>query len=305
MASHVNRKNELMTRIRGMEEHGRKREHVCSFVTVTCPSRMHAMRKRDGGGTEANPKYDGTAPDAAQKYLTACWARVRAQWARDGVRVYGLRVAEPHHDGTPHWHLVLFHARNVDIRPALVEQFCKDSPDEIKRNQAARVKVIKINPKRGSAAGYVMKYVAKNLGGIDGDYSDEAEVPSVEAWQRVEAWASTWRIRQFQQIGGHFVSVWRELRRVDACEVSPDTPAIFNAWQAAQRRGEVLASYADFLEAMGGVEVKPHEGAVTLLVDYETKQGKYGQTAVRFHRGVKERFGVVVAFGNREHWQRV
>ncbi|CAI4155931.1 hypothetical protein ALT1545_10307 [Alteromonas macleodii] len=43
----------------------------------------------------------------ANSYLNAQWQKARAQFDREKINVYGLRVVEPHHDGTPHWHLML------------------------------------------------------------------------------------------------------------------------------------------------------------------------------------------------------
>lgn len=314
VANPDNRRAELMTRVTGFEELSIKYGHQAEFITVTCPSRMHAVHK-DG---TPNQKYDGTKPDEAQRYLVEVWARVRAKFHHDGFKFYGLRVAEPHHDGTPHWHLILFYKpakitlKNGNKYPAkdymrgvIRNYFMQDSFGEAGADKN-RVKFVSINPLKGTAAGYVIKYVSKNIGGIEGELSDEGGQSSESAASRVDAWASTWRIRQFQQVGGHSVTVWRELRRVDESAINKDFRELVRAWRAVQGiREKRKASFAEFIEAMGGLNTPARESVVCLDDDYVMKRGRYGEAAARVVHGVRLRFGFDKAATNREKWVRV
>lgn len=137
---------------------------------------------------------------------------------REAIEIYGFRVAEPHHDGTPHWHAILFFdAKHVEaIRAALSAIWLAEYGNEPGAAQA-RVKFVRPDPEKGSATGYIAKYVAKNVdgaGAIGNQISDESGRPVVEDVSRVVAWAQIHGIRQFQQIGGPAVGLWREHRRL-------------------------------------------------------------------------------------------
>lgn len=307
-SNHENRRAELVTRVRGFEELANKYGHAAEFATITCPSRMHAVLANG----KPNPKYDGTKPDEAQKYLVQMWARTRAQFARDGVHVYGLRIAEPHHDATPHWHMILFYRKDIKtkyaLRAAFSLHFLADSHDEAGAKEN-RVKFVSINAAKGSASGYVLKYVLKNIGGLnDGEKSDETDgtktsETSESLYPRVEAWAACWRIRQFQQIGGHYVGVWRELRRVDECKLEGKRPSFVKTWQACQKLGDIKADFAAFIEGMGGLNTSPNEGLFKVDYDYQMGEGRYGKTVLTKVLGVGERFGLDVVATNRQAWE--
>lgn len=312
-ALHV-RHAELITRIKGFESLANKYKHASEFITITCPSRMHAVTKEG----KINPHYDGTKPDDAQKYLVKHWARVRAKLARDGIRVYGLRVAEPHHDATPHWHVILFYenALNVKyaIRAAMVEHFIHDEGFELLNaaQKKARLKngvqFVSIDPAKGSAVGYVMKYVTKNLGGKNDLSADESlnEGESTKSlWSRVEAWAACWKIRQFQQIGGHFVGVWRELRRVDESAALTANERLLMLWKTAQRKESDLASFEFYIERMGGLKTPARKSTYAVVVDFVTIRGRYGENVVPKPLGVGERFGSEAVASKRDAWEVV
>lgn len=251
------RRAELMTRIAGFERIAQGHQHAGLFLTMTCPSRMHKMRMA-GRDAVPNPKYDGTNPREAGQYLGKVWARIRAKLHREGVKLYGFRIAEPQHDGTPHWHMLVFHEPDHGqiIRDVVRAYALADSGTE--RGAAEhRCDFKTIDAARGTAAGYIAKYVSKNIDG----YRVEKDLHGndcITASQRVEAWATTWGIRQFQQIGGPPVGPWRELRRVES--VPENAPQYMqDAWNAVNKlqviEGRELASVSwdRYVKAQGGV----------------------------------------------------
>jgi hypothetical protein len=242
LANPAIRRAEFMTRVSGFERIAKDAGHVAQFWTLTTPSAFHAWRA-DG---EKNPNYERQRVRDGQAWLCKMWGRVRAKLKRLSILVYGFRIAEPHHDATPHWHLLIFcRPRDAETIERVVRgHWLKEFPNE-EGAQKYRAKCIAIDDTKGSAAGYVAKYVSKNIdaaGAIGEGEDEETGRAVVDSVRRVHAWASVHGIRQFQQIGGPPVGLWRELRRLT--EVSRD-----DGIELARARADA-GDWAGFIRAL-------------------------------------------------------
>lgn len=339
MASVANpaiRRHELMVRMRGFEDMAQEQGKLGLFLTLTVPSSYHAWRQgsKDKSKTYQNDKFNGACPTETNRLLCKQWARFRAALAREGIMAFGFRVVEPHHDGTPHWHCLLFinpeHQR--DFLTLLAYHFTAAERAELKmpngaqldalaelkiRNKMPRIKwllnvedpaVVKainprvnwkeIDPTQGSATGYIAKYIAKNIDGHKVGMDYEAEAPVDHTTIAVAAWASCWRIRQFQQIGGPAVSVWRELRRLGDEVIEWD--CILEAARTAADNNR----WGDFIDAMGGIDLLRKEHLIRLSKRLDEAANKYGEDVLKL-MGVITDIGQTTAVTRTEGWQIV
>ena len=292
------RRAELMMRCRGFEEAAAYQGDKAFLLTLTCPRRFH----RFNAAGKNNPVWTGATPKDGQEYLCATWAKVRAAWGRKGFKPYGFRVAEPHHDGCPHWHILLFMPPEIAgwFKPLRLvagrkdhgagaigimgAYAMKDSPQEINfKNANARFDVKEIDHR--GATGYIAKYIAKNIDGLKETGENvgldlDSGKATTEASVRVRVWASTWGIRQFQQVGGPSVTVWRELRRMRD-EIEQPIQAAFD-WESYRAAADG-SQWALFWMLQGGPETARKDLSLKPFYVEQDESGKYGDTVKRVH----------------------
>ncbi|MGX3065807.1 replication endonuclease [Ursidibacter arcticus] len=284
---------ELMNRMRGFEEIADYYQHEGVFVTLTAPSKYHAMLHQGG----VNPKWNGFAPHQTQQYLCGVWAKIRASLKRQNIQTYGFRVAEPHHDGTPHFHFVLY-TKPEDMRALkrTIYRYALEEDGDEPGAKLRRCTFKKIDKSLGSATGYLAKYISKNIDGqaMDGLFSDETGVDVRLSALRTKAWATVWGIRQFQQIGGASISAYRELRKLGSEKQQDETVDIGRAISDT-------GCFASYTEFQGGVFVKRADQKVRLNY-IEAGETKYQETRHKVN-GVKNSANGKVTITRLKEWK--
>lgn len=300
---------EMMVRIKGLDALGAELGHEAAFVTWTAPGCYHPTttkkRKRTKGKKASyrikNPAWNGSSPKETAEFLGGQWAKARAAMKRAGLKVYGMRITEPHADGCPHWHMLVFgDPLHLKAAMALMQRYaCKPEAHELRDcGPEVRFKFEMIDPAKGSATAYITKYLSKNLDGKKEDglgVGDDFEggTDTVSGAERVRAWASLWGIRQFQFFGDAPVGVWRELRRLNGEEAEC-------AWLDWATQAADKGDWQLFVKLLGGPGAARKDMPVRLKKEPATNPNRYGEESAAVVRGVESNEAVTIT--RRTRW---
>ncbi|CVC02596.1 Bacteriophage replication gene A protein (GPA) [Serratia marcescens] len=292
------RRMELMSTIAGIEKYAASEKHVGMFITITTPSKYHPTRVVGKEGAEKvqfNHNWDLEAftPKDGQRYLVNIWSKMRTAFKDSHLSVYGMRVVEPHHDGTPHWHMMLFCERKQrqQIIDIMRRYALKEDADE---RGAAKNRFEAKHMNKGGAAGYIAKYIAKNIDGyaLDGQVDHDTGKPLRDMAAAVTSWASTWRIPQFKPIGVPTMGAYRECRA--SCLRGISIADRFDEQVEAVRAAADAGNFAAYIAAQGGANVPRDGQAVRVARKTANEPNAYGEE-------VQKVFGIFSPRHGRAH----
>ncbi|HCA3689805.1 TPA: replication endonuclease [Klebsiella aerogenes] len=285
----AHRRNEMMACVKGLELIAEMRGDCAVFYTITCPSRFHATLNNG----RPNPKWTSETVRQSSDYLVDTFAAFRKAMHKAGLRWYGVRVAEPHHDGTVHWHLLCF-MRKKDRRTltTLLRKFAiREDRPELGNNTGPRFKSELINPRKGRPTSYIAKYISKNIDGrgLAKEISKETGKSLRDSAEHVSAWASLHRVQQFRFFGIPGRQAYRELRLLagqaarQQADKKAGAPVLDNPRLDAVLAAADAGCFATYIMKQGGVLVPRKHHLVRTAYELNDEPSTYGDHGIRIY----------------------
>lgn len=89
---------ENLTLLTGIEKYATKNKMTMVFITITAPSVYHLNSK----------SWNGNLPKQSHDLIAANWNEFNTKVRKCKAASFSFRIAEPHKDGTQHWHVILW-----------------------------------------------------------------------------------------------------------------------------------------------------------------------------------------------------
>lgn len=294
------RRNEMMAAAKGLETIAELRNDCAVFYTITCPSKYHANLVTG----QPNPKWNHTSPRDSSDYLVNLFSGIRKALHKRGLRWYGVRVAEPHHDGTVHWHLLCF-MRRKDRKPittimrnfAIREDRAELGPG-LGKNIKPRFFAELITNQKGTPTSYLAKYISKNIDGrgLKDTISKETGKSLKDTVENVTAWASLHRVQQFRFFGIPSRQAYRELRLLAGQQARKGITGRKKRRVSDKAVDDVLSAadagcFATYILKQGGVLIPRKYHVVRTAYTEADKPSAYGDHGVRIYGVYAPRLG--------------
>ncbi|WP_279050078.1 replication endonuclease [Cedecea davisae] len=306
----AHRRNEMMACVKGLELVAESRGDCAVFYTITCPSKYHATL----ASGKPNPAWSAATVRQSSDYLVKVFAAFRKAMNKKGLRWYGVRVSEPHHDGTVHWHLLCFMRKSERkiITELLRKLSIREDRAELGRNTGARFKAKLIDPRKGTPASYIAKYVSKNIDGrgLGDTISKETGKSLRDSAEHVTAWASLHRVKQFQFFGIPSRQAYRELRLLagqaarSAGNKKPGAAVLDDPRLDAVLAAADVGCFATYITKQGGVLVPRKRHLIRTAYEPALEPGTYGDHGIRIY-GVWSPLNLVRICTHSHTWKMV
>jgi len=211
--SERSRLNQLYLSVKAMERLAVSREYIWIMITLTCPPRFHPSSK----------SYDGSSLREGNDFLNRLYRKLfkfigKKYYANSDY--FGLRVAEVHQDGCPHWHILFYCSDKmlIDLQSKLEQLLSGDGrPEDYYKTYSNKILKTQVEPgNETSPIGYVLKYLFPRSTG-------NVSTTDTKTAKRVSYALKAAGVRQYQLIGAEGISTKvRALRKVAS---DPSAPA--------------------------------------------------------------------------------
>jgi hypothetical protein len=259
-AAKVGRVAEIYTMCKGLDTRAKNLGWTWCMTTLKLPGEYHPNPENGARN------YAGFTFEQMHQRLNRTWHLIRTQARNRGIDIMGLRVSEPHRDGTPHAHIVVYMdpAHRADWEE-LVEQYAPGHQSDFSWCRSSSEGPV------ANSASYLLKYVVKAVA-TDNKHLDKLTPEQREELRDhitprviMKRRAHGWRAYQFFGIKSSMTS-WRLMRS------AADLP-LANPTARALRSAALQGDAATWLEILNS----EHAPALRPVWQETGDLGRYGE----------------------------